>query len=106
MLPKVVEIPLSSHREEKDTAKTSPPPQQSVKWVCLEYFSLHKYRGLSAGSNQTLFPSQTLLQAHYSRTSRERDMEQAVSLLGNASANECFHIEQLWALVLNSAFAC
>ena len=76
-----------------------------MKWVCLEYFRLRAYSGLSAAASQAFFPSQTLLQAHYSRTSRERDLEQAVSFLGIAPSDQCFHIEQLWCLVLGSKFA-
>ncbi|KAK0392500.1 hypothetical protein NLU13_1995 [Sarocladium strictum] len=101
MLPKLVEMPLHSVRD-KDAPRTSSSLRGSVKWVCLEYFRLRAYSGLSAASSQAFFPSQTLLQAHYSRTSRERDLEQAVSFLGIAPSDQCFHIEQVWCLVLGN----
>lgn len=99
MTPKHVDIPLAASRGQDEKASSS---AGSVRWICLEYFSVRKYSGLSAASNQAMFPSQTLMQAHYSRTSRQRDMEQAICSLGNAGEGQCFHIEQLWCLILNS----
>ena len=101
MAPGSVEIPVVSPRVEQD-AKSTPAYAGSVRWLCLEYMCLRPYSGLSAASDQSVFPSQTLLQAHYSRTNKQRDMEQAVCLLGNATEGSCFHVEQLWCLVLKS----
>jgi hypothetical protein len=78
---------------------------KSVKWICMPYFVLQQYSGLMAASTTSLFPSQTLLQAQYSRSTQQRDMDQAVCQLGTAKKGECFHIAQLWCLVVgNSGF--
>lgn len=67
---------------------------QKVSWVCLPYLSLEPYSG--EGSVQTL------LQAHFSKVGRERDMQQAVCKMGEAPAGHCFHIAQLWCLVVGN----
>lgn len=88
---------------------TVPPPAGSTKdlsarprtvtWVSLPYFSLEKYSGLESDA---LFPIQTLLQAQFSRSGRGRDMQQAVCKNKLAPPGYCFHIAQIWCVVLDN----
>ncbi|KHN95340.1 uncharacterized protein MAM_06844 [Metarhizium album ARSEF 1941] len=100
MEPRCFEIPLKSPTNQlSDQGK----PTGSLRWICLPYFSLQKYSGLLAGSTTSVFPSQTLLQAQYSRTTEQRDMLQAVRQVAATKTNECFHIAQLWCVVLDNS---
>ncbi|KAK3385827.1 hypothetical protein B0H63DRAFT_394118 [Podospora didyma] len=87
------------------TTKTQTFARRTVTWVCLPYFSLEKYSGLlSAAENPSAFPIETLLQAKLSRALRERDMRQAVCQDGNTPPGLCFHIAQIWCLVVDNSF--
>lgn len=80
-----------------------PAGSRAVTWVSLPYFSLEPYSGLQATANSPKsLATPTLLQARYSRTRRARDMEQAVCQHGGAPKGHCFHVAQLWCLVLDS----
>lgn len=48
------------------------------------------------------FPAQTLLQAQFARVGRERDMQQAVCGGRGVPAGHCFHVAQLWCVVLDN----
>jgi hypothetical protein len=98
--PKYIEVPLKSLEEK---AMTSDSVTGSARWICIPYFSLEQYSGLLAATSVSLFPAQTLLQVQYSRNTAARDMEQAVVQLGNAERGECFHISQLWCLVIDNS---
>lgn len=78
---------------------------RSVTWICLPYFSLEPYSGLLSGAeNSSAFPVQTLLQAQFSRAAKERDMQQAVRQVAKAGPGLCFHISQLWCIIINNSF--
>ncbi|KAK3317448.1 hypothetical protein B0T19DRAFT_434993 [Cercophora scortea] len=76
---------------------------RTVTWICLPYFSLEKYSGLLAAETPTAFPIQTLLQAQFSRATKERDLQQAVCQQKNAAPGLCFHIAQLWVIVVDNS---
>ncbi|KAI7774753.1 hypothetical protein LA080_007918 [Diaporthe eres] len=61
-----------------DGGKNRSIASRTAAWVCLPYFSLENYSGLLSAENSAEFPVQTLLQAQFSKTARERDMQQAV----------------------------
>ena len=42
------------------------------------------------------------MQAHYSLTPKERDMEQAVCRIVETPKGNCFHISQIWTIVLDN----
>lgn len=98
--PRSIEVPLKSLTNKNATRETV---TGSARWICIPYFSLDQYSGLLSASNLSLFPAQTLLQAQYSRSTLQRDMEQAVCQLGNAKRGECFHIAQLWCVVIDNS---
>ncbi|PCD22539.1 hypothetical protein FGRA07_03909 [Fusarium graminearum] len=98
--PKCIEVSLKSLKHETPTTETV---SGSARWICIPYFSLEQYSGLLAATSSSLFPAQTLLQFQYSRNTAARDMEQAVVQLGNAERGECFHISQLWCLIIGNS---
>ncbi|KAM3447968.1 hypothetical protein MY3296_008246 [Beauveria thailandica] len=100
--PQFLQTPLEPPKKKLDLDRDEPPPAM-VRWLCMPFFILKQYSGLLAGSSMTSFPSQTLLQSQYSRTTQQRDMQQAVCELGIASKGECFHIEQLWCLMVGES---
>lgn len=100
MDPRSYEVPL------KMMAKKSANAEQdlgSARWICIPYFSLELYSGLLGATNLASFPAQTLLQMQYSRNTPQRDMEQAVCQLGTGNRGECFHISQLWCIVIDNS---
>ncbi|KAM3508600.1 hypothetical protein MY10362_001116 [Beauveria mimosiformis] len=100
--PQFLQTPLEPPKKKFDPDRDESPPAMA-RWLCMPFFILKQYSGLLAGSSLASFPSQTLLQSQYSRTTQQRDMQQAVCELGIASKGECFHIEQLWCLMVGES---
>ncbi|KAF3055618.1 hypothetical protein GL218_06953 [Daldinia childiae] len=97
------------HMDPKPIRVTIPPDGRTkgqtsrfVTWLCVPYFSLEKYSGLLSASTVSSFPIETLLQSEYARTTQERDMQQAVCKNGEVPDGHCFHIAQLWCIVLDN----
>ncbi|KAI1465730.1 uncharacterized protein F4812DRAFT_110004 [Daldinia caldariorum] len=82
--------------------RTKGQASRFVTWLCVPYFSLEKYSGLLSASTASSFPIETLLQSDYARTTQERDMQQAVCKNGEVPDGYCFHIAQLWCIVLDN----
>ncbi|UKZ62641.1 uncharacterized protein TrAtP1_003881 [Trichoderma atroviride] len=97
MEPKCIQVPIQS------TGKKPSESSHAVKWICVPYFSLHQYSESPSTSNPAIFPDQTLLQSQYSRSGKERDMQQAVCQLGQVQRGDCFHISQLWCLIVGNS---
>ncbi|KAI1774117.1 hypothetical protein F4818DRAFT_420890 [Hypoxylon cercidicola] len=98
------------HMDPRPVRVTIPPDgrtkgqiSRSLTWLCVPYFSLEKYSGLLSASTASSFPIETLLQSEYARTTKERDMQQAVSRNGEAPEGFCFHIAQVWCIVLDNS---
>lgn len=77
----------------------------TVTWMCLPYFVLQKYSGIIANLPPSSHPVRTLLQTSYKLARRERDMQQAVRHLDGCPPESCFHIDQVWCLVLDDGEA-
>ncbi|KAH8667063.1 hypothetical protein BX600DRAFT_497735 [Xylariales sp. PMI_506] len=77
--------------------------KRPITWLCIPYFSLEKYCGLMSASDKDGFPTETLLQSDYAPTDRPRDMEQVVVRSGAAAEGQCFHVAQLWCIVLDDS---
>lgn len=75
---------------------------RSAMWLCIPFFSLHKYSGLMSDPKMGGFPVQTLLQVQYARNTERRDKLQVVCQSGNTPSGHCFHIAQLWCIVLDN----
>jgi hypothetical protein len=97
MEPKCIQTPIQS------TGKTSSESSHAANWICIPYFSLQQYSNSPSTSNTGIFPAQTLLQSQYSRSSQQRDMDQAVCQLGQVQQGECFHISQMWCLIVGNS---
>ncbi|KAF2402447.1 hypothetical protein EJ06DRAFT_339993 [Trichodelitschia bisporula] len=80
----------------------APTPTKYVSWTCLPYFTLKKYQDVQSRAKAS-HPTRTLIEAHNSLSSREQDMKQAVCMLGTAKPEHCFHIAQLWCLVVGDS---
>ncbi|KAF6828652.1 mg2+ transporter [Colletotrichum musicola] len=99
MEPSYLQLPLQAG----DPARASQQGKRSVTWLCLPYFSLEEYSGILSTQNPGAYPPQTLLQSSFSRNSEKRDMMQATRQIGNGEKNACFHIRQLWCIVLDNS---
>ncbi|KAH8121649.1 hypothetical protein LI328DRAFT_158084 [Trichoderma asperelloides] len=97
MEPKCIQVPVQA------TGKKASESSHAAHWICIPYFSLHQYSGSPSTSNTALFPAQTLLQSQYSRSSQQRDMDQAVCQLGQVPRGDCFHISQMWCLIVGNS---
>ncbi|KAF4628859.1 hypothetical protein G7Y89_g9299 [Cudoniella acicularis] len=95
MAPGVLQEPLSKDSQDKVSRSGT------ISWICLPYFCLEKYSGSVSGQSVSSHPMRTLLQARFSLTRKERDMQQAVCHLPGTPADNCFHIAQVWCLVLD-----
>ncbi|KAK2765748.1 mg2+ transporter [Colletotrichum kahawae] len=87
--------------ESDDLTKSLTSPIRSVRWINISFFHLKKYS--SEIQHPTSAPAVTLMQANFSQHPRARDMQQVVQAQG-APADHCFHISQLWAIVVNDWF--
>ncbi|KAH6608778.1 mg2+ transporter [Trichoderma cornu-damae] len=96
MEPRCIQSPIQPSNNKK------PSESSHASWICIPYFCLQQYSESSSTSNTALFPAQTLLQSQYSRSSQQRDMDQAVCQLGQARRGECFHISQMWCLIVGN----
>ena len=77
--------------------------RRAVTWVCLPYFTLETYSGLEAAAgNPSAFPIETLLQVNFSRAAQKRDMLQAVCQSKDTPDGLCFHVAQIWCLVVDN----
>ncbi|KAK8069876.1 Mg2+ transporter [Apiospora phragmitis] len=77
--------------------------QKHITWFCIPYFSLETYRGVLSANSGTEFPIETLLQSRYARTSRTRETQQVVYQDGQTADDKCFHISQLWCIVIDKS---
>lgn len=100
--PRSYEVPLKTFAKKSSTIDAD-STTGSARWICIPYFSLEQYSGLLSASNLASFPAQTLLQMQYSRNTPQRDMEQAVCQLGMVNRGECFHVSQLWCIVIDNS---
>lgn len=97
MEPRCIQTPI--HSSDKKATDES----HVANWICIPYFRLQQYAESPLASNTALFPAQTLLQSQYSRSSQQRDMDQAVCQLGQVPRGYCFHISQLWCLIVGNS---
>lgn len=75
---------------------------KNATWMCIPYFCLDRYVGSGSGGRAASHPMRTLLQVRFSSVRKDRDMQQAVCQLLNTrrNADHCFHIAQIWCLLL------
>lgn len=100
MAPGFHQVPI---RPDKFMTKESRSTQDHATWFSMPYLSLEKYSGLEASSDPAAYPTPTLLQASYARIAQKRDMAQVVRQVGVGSDTSCFHIPQLWCIVVGES---
>lgn len=76
-------------------------PATNVAWICFPYFSLDQYQGLFSNPKKGAHPMHTLLQTRSSLISMKREIKQAVCQVGDNKDKLCFHVGQLWSLVID-----
>ncbi|XMA10295.1 hypothetical protein WAI453_003086 [Rhynchosporium graminicola] len=96
MVPSFIQENLA---EEK---KSTSAKARSISWMCAPYFCLAKY-GTISGLKPTSHPMRTLLQARFALVQKGRDMKQAVCYLQDTLPEHCFHIAQVWFLILDDS---
>jgi len=95
MVPGIIHEPLSKDPQNK----LSKPG--TITWICQPYFCLQKYSGSVSGLPPSSHPIRTLLQARFSLTRKERDMQQAACHLLGTPQDHCFHIAQIWCIIID-----
>ncbi|PGH07592.1 hypothetical protein AJ80_07981 [Polytolypa hystricis UAMH7299] len=68
--------------------------------MCIPFFSLEEYKARKLPDKSSGHPLRSLLQSRYSSIGKERDMQQVVCKLGSAPKGHCFHVSQMWCLVV------
>jgi len=100
MAPSFHRVPIRAERFSTKEAKTT---QNYVTWFSMPYLALEKYSGLEASADPATYPTPTLLQSSYARIAEKRDMAQVVRQVGVGSDTSCFHIPQLWCVVVGES---
>ncbi len=77
--------------------------KQRLLLVCIPYLHLTAYSPELSSDSTHLHPMKTLLQSNYSGVSKQRDLRQVVCALGIPQKDHCFHITQLWCLVISDS---
>lgn len=79
-----------------------------MTWMCAPYFSLNKYSDDISKLGQGAHPMRTLIQARFALVDKRRDMQQAVCCLSNSEPDVCFHISQIWYVIVGDSllFTC
>lgn len=68
--------------------------------LSIPYFCMAPYVTEYPSHIPNLHPMRTLLQSSYTSTPKERDLQQAVCNLGYPKQGHCFHVPQIWCLIL------
>jgi hypothetical protein len=67
------------------------------------YTQLAQYSSLDKLSKPQLHPRRTLLQTKYPSTTMQRDLQQVVCNINGTPAGHCFHMPNLWCLIINDS---
>lgn len=79
-------------------------PTRSVLWINLPFFHLKEYS--SKAQPAISCPALTLMQADFPQHTKKRDMNQVVRLVQGSPAETCFHVSQMWAIVVDKCEFC
>ena len=77
--------------------------KQRLLLVCIPYLYLTSYSPEIPSNSTHLHPLKSLLQSKYSGVSKQRDLRQVVCELRLPQKGHCFHIPQLWCLVISDS---
>jgi hypothetical protein len=73
---------------------------KSILFFCIPYASLEKIENQSSAVHTGNHVTRTLLQTLFSSAGRDRELKQAVCHLPQTPKQHCFHVPQLWCLVV------
>jgi hypothetical protein len=79
------------------------PISPTIVALCLPYFHLDEYTANAEDPKSAKHPPRTLLQSFMPSTTHDRDMEQVVCKLQFAPDSYCYHVSQMWCLILNES---
>ena len=77
--------------------------KHSIMFFSLPYFSLERITQPGASKKTAIHTPRTLLQVLYSSSDRNRELQQAVCQLTQTQKQHCFHVNQMWCLLLNES---
>lgn len=74
----------------------------SASSLCFPYFSLDKFGANKTGAGGSfLHPIRPLMQSYTASAKKEQDTQQAVSSFSETPKDHCFHVAQLWAILVD-----
>lgn len=68
--------------------------------LCMPYFFVAPYVTEYPSNVPNFHPMRTLLQSSFISTPKKRDLQQAICNLENPEKGHCFHVPQIWCLIL------
>ena len=100
--PIFLEEPLSI--DKKPTGQDTVRNKSASLW-CIPFFCLDQYSGNPSHSRPGFRPMRTLLQARFAATAEKRDKQQASCQVLDAKPPLCFHVAQMWCVVLDQCMS-
>ncbi|KAH8689136.1 hypothetical protein BGW36DRAFT_77825 [Talaromyces proteolyticus] len=96
-------LPTSEWPDDYGPVKKEAASPTTATWICFPYFCLDQYQGLFANIKKGAHPMHTLLQMRSSLVNEKREKQQAVCQISENSKKLCFHVGQLWCLILDDS---
>lgn len=93
--PTVTSTDPASSRQKGNTSSR-------IQFLCIPYFHLKHFTTHRFSVTSDIHPIRTLLQIQHPSTSPKRDMQQAVCQLDYTRKRHCFHVPQLWCLMIDN----
>jgi hypothetical protein len=103
MAPAFRQVPLRTTRRYSANQDQNQDTRSHATWISIPYLALARYSGLEASADPASYPTETLLQSSYARVARKRDMAQVVRQVSIGDEASCFHIPQLWSIVVGDS---
>ncbi|KAK6856541.1 hypothetical protein PG995_006728 [Apiospora arundinis] len=98
-----VTIPADDSRPTPQRSRRVGSSERHITWVCIPYLSLETYTDSSLVQSETQFPIETMLQSKFARTSKAREKQQVLWQRNQSGGDECFHIAQLWCVIVDKS---
>ncbi|KAI1088775.1 hypothetical protein F5B19DRAFT_469871 [Rostrohypoxylon terebratum] len=85
---------------QRDLAGNNVPSSKTVSWICLPYICLKEYMVEPSDLPQDSYPIRSLMHGSFPN---HRDLNQAVCSSPETAENHCYHIAQMWCLILDNS---
>ena len=79
--------------------------ERKVLLICIPYFHLAPYYQTSSLVIPSAHPMRSLIQSSYEQIPKHRDLKQAVCNVAQSRKGSCYHVPQIWCLVINRSTA-